>query len=59
MGQRRVPVGVALKGFSSLSLCQIQTLMARAEYLKDQMKVGLLTGGLWSMLGQEGLQAGK
>lgn len=45
MGERRVPVGVALKGFSSLSLCQIQTLMARAEYLKDQMKVGLLTGG--------------
>lgn len=31
--------------FLPLSLCQIQTLMARAEYLKDQMKVGLLTPG--------------
>lgn len=32
-----------------LSLHQIQTLMARAEYLKDQMKVQLRQGGLWSV----------
>ncbi|NXF35988.1 ULK3 kinase, partial [Nyctibius bracteatus] len=38
VGRRRVPLGMALKGLL-LSLRQIQTLMARAEYLKDQMKM--------------------
>ena len=28
------------------SVCQIQTLMARAEYLMDQIKVGL-EGNVW------------
>lgn len=49
--QPRQPHGdTTLMGLHA-SVCQIQTLMARAEYLKDQIKVGLEGNvGVWGLM---------